>query len=124
MVLPPAVIIHSLEHANLAIQPGLPVTLVSAPGAALYGGCLWWSALLTEAGFDGLALLDCGDAPGRAVEAIRLGVRGIILSSPPELWQAVANAAGKNVLILRTAPAALDMADQGALRALNRWLGG
>ncbi|OYV37121.1 MAG: hypothetical protein B7Z81_06465, partial [Acidocella sp. 20-61-6] len=118
MVLPPAVIIHSLEQAKLAMRPGLPVTLMSAPGAALYGGCLWWSALLTAAAYDGVALLDCADAPGRAIEAIRLGVRGIILRSPPDLVQAVANAAAENVLILRTAPAALDMADPAASRAL------
>ena len=124
MVLPPAVIVHSLEQAKLAIRPGLPVTLMSAPGAALYGGCLWWSSLLTAADHEGAALLDCDDAPGRAVEAIRLGVRGIVLRSPPGLVQAVANAAGRNVLILRTAPVALDMADPAALRALISWLGG
>jgi hypothetical protein len=124
MVLPPAVIIHSLEQAKLAMRPGLPVTLMSAPGAVLYGGCLWWSALLAAAEFGGVALLDCGDAPGRAVEAIRLGIRGIVLRSPLDLFQAVVGVAGKNVVILRTAPAALDMADPAAFRALNNWLGG
>ncbi|MDE8348738.1 MAG: hypothetical protein POG74_04540 [Acidocella sp.] len=124
MVLPPAVIVHSLAHAKLAMAPGLPVTLMSAPGAALYGGCLWWSALLSAAEFGGMALLDCGDAPGRAVEAIRLGVRGIVLRSPPQLFQAVVNVADNNVVILRAAPVALDMGDSVALRVINNWLGG
>ncbi len=124
MVLPPAVIIHGLRDAKAALATGLPVTLISAPGAALYAGCLWWQALLTAADFTGPALLDCGDAPGRALEALRLGLSGLILTSPPALFDAVVRVADKNVVILRTAPAALDMADPVALRALNGWLGG
>ncbi|HQT63392.1 MAG: hypothetical protein B7Z75_11045 [Acidocella sp. 20-57-95] len=124
MVLPPAVIIHGARDAKAALAPGLPVTLISAPGAALYAGCLWWASLLSAVGFTGPAFLDCGDAPGRALEALRLGLTGLILTSPPDLHGAVARVADKNVVILRTAPTALDMADPVALRALSGWLGG
>ncbi|OYV61961.1 MAG: hypothetical protein B7Z71_03195 [Acidocella sp. 21-58-7] len=60
----------------------------------------------------------------RALEALRLGLTGLILTSPPDLHGAVARVADKNVVILRTAPTALDMADPVALRALSGWLGG
>ena len=36
MILPPAVIIHGLPHAQAALAPGLPVTLLSAPWAACF----------------------------------------------------------------------------------------
>lgn len=43
---PPAVIVHGLDNARTALAPGRPVTLLSAPGAALYAGCGWWRALV------------------------------------------------------------------------------
>ena len=42
----PAVIVHGLGDARLALSVGLTVTLLSAPGAALYAGCGWWRALV------------------------------------------------------------------------------
>ncbi len=55
---PPAVIVHGLDDARAALAPGRPVTLLSAPGAALYAGCGWWRALVR------LAQAERG--PGRA----------------------------------------------------------
>ena len=86
---PPAVVIHSLANARLALSRQRPVTLLSAPAAALYAGCLWWRELIAAAATECPAFLDCADAPGRAVEALRLGLRGIILNCEPGLFAAV-----------------------------------
>jgi hypothetical protein len=121
--LPPAVIIHSREHAAAALVPDLPVTLLSAPGFALYGGCGWWQALLEQAGYDGPALLDCGDAPGRAVEAVRLGLFGVVLAAEPLIFARVQGiAAGTRTILLEAAPPALDLAKANARRLLTAWL--
>jgi hypothetical protein len=125
MVLPPAVIVHGLDQARTALAPGRPVTLLSAPGAALYAGCLWWSALINAAGTDYPTLLDCADAPGRALEALKLGLPGIVLTCEPGNFAIVANiAAGQGALLLPAAPFALDMAAIGAVRKLLAWLDG
>jgi hypothetical protein len=123
MQLPPAIIIHSLEDAGVALAPGLPVTLLSAPGAALHGGCLWWGALLRQAGAQGVSLFDCADAPGRALEALRLGLPGIVLTCEPAAYNVVAGiAAAQGAVLLPGAPPALDLADRGAKRRLSTWL--
>jgi len=123
MVIQPAVIVHGINDARTALAPGRPVTLLSAPGAAGYGGCLWWAALMRAAG-QKFSLLDCGDAPGRAVEALRLGLPGIVLSAEPAIFAAVAGiAAEQGAVLLRQAPPALDMGARGAERRLMDWLG-
>lgn len=125
MDLPPAVIIHSLPDARLALSHGRPVTLLSAPGAALYAGCGWWHALIAAAGTDAPAFLDCLDAPGRAVESLRAGVKGIILDCEPVLFEQVADLAAKHeAVLLSAAPPALDLARRQAARRLAAWLGG
>jgi hypothetical protein len=117
---PPALIIHGLAHARLALAPGLPVTLLSAPNAAAYAGCLWWQQVLAQAGFAGPAFLDCGQATGRALEALKLGLTGIILHHPPAIIRQIAAAQG--ALVLPEAPPALDLATPGAARRLALWL--
>lgn len=125
MVMPQAVIVHSLADAKQALAPGLPVLLLSAPGAGLFGGCLWWRKLLDAAAFDGPALLDCADAPGRAVEAIRLGLPGVVLACEPGVFAAVAAlGAAAEVMVLGKRPEALDLGVRGALRHLPAWLAG
>ncbi len=108
-----------------ALASGLPVTLLSAPGFALYGGCGWWQALLEQAAYQGPAFLDCADAPGRAVEAVRLGLYGLILTAEPLIFARVhAIAAELGVVLLEAAPPALDLAKHNALRRLPAWLTG
>lgn len=127
---PPAVVVHGLADARDALAPGLPVTLVSAPGAALYAGAGWWTALMAAAraehpdrSFDDL--LDCGDAPGRAAEALRAGQRLIVLRGvTPALHERVrlmAEALG--AVLLPEMPEALDLARPSARRRLSGWLG-
>lgn len=74
------VIIHSLEDARAALmaaaEGGAPVTLESAPSAGVYGGVGWFERLVAaaQAEFPHVpvsAVLDCGDAPGAVLEAVR-----------------------------------------------------
>jgi hypothetical protein len=123
MILPPAIIVHGREHIGAVLAPGLPVTLLSPPGFALYAGCGWWQAMLEEAGHEGPALLDCADAPGRAVEALRLGLFGLVLAAEPLIFQRVAAIAAETpTILLEAAPPALDLAEANALRRLTAWL--
>ena len=121
-MLPPAIIVHGLAGIKAALAPGRPVTLLSAPGAALYAGGAWWAALLRAARFTGPALLDCADAPGRAWEGLALGLPGIVLLPCPAWDQIAEYAAARNALLLQTAPPALDMAQPGAARRVGAWL--
>ena len=125
MELPPAVIVHGLGEARLALAQGLPVTLLSAPGAACHAGCLWWHSLLRAARTPYPALLDCADSPGRALEALRMGLKGIVLDCEAALFAAVADPARMHgALLLSRAPPALDLASRGAARRLPAWLAG
>jgi hypothetical protein len=120
----PVVIVHGLDDVKAARAPGRPMTLLSAPGAALFGGCLWWQALMAAGGYEGLSLLDCADAAGRAVEAIRLGLPGVVLDlSTPAYPQVATLAQDAGALLLPAPPAALDLGKHGAMRQLIAWLG-
>jgi len=123
--LQPAVIVHSLAQARQVTATGRPATLLSARGAALYAGCLWWQELLAQSGFTGQAFLDCGDAPGRALEALKLGLTGLVLRCPAPAFAAVAEIAALHyATLLAAAPPALDLAEPGAARRLSAWLSG
>jgi hypothetical protein len=124
----PAVIVHGLGDARLALSAGLPVTLLSAPGAALYAGCGWWRAVVRQAGAEFPAvpvadILDCGNGAGQALAALRIGQRHLVLSPDSPGWDAVAAiAAGHGGELLPQAPPALDLAQRGAARRLHDWL--
>lgn len=129
MSLPRAVVIHGLTDARAALRPGRPVTLLSGAGAASYAGCGWWRALvaraLAEAGRDAPDVLDCADAPGRAVEALRAGCRWVVLAGDVPAFADVADrAAVLGAAVLPARPAALDLAERGAVRRLEAWLAG
>ena len=77
------------------------------------------------AGYQAVSLLDCADAGGRALEALRLGLPGVILGrSAPNFARIALIAAECGALLLDTAPPALDLAVRGADRRLAGWLGG
>src|SRR3954449_5297366 len=123
MTLPPAIVIHGLEHARLALAPGRPVTLLSAPAAGLFAGCSWWRAVIDASGFAGPDVLDCADAPGRALEALSVRCRWIVLYPCPA-WDSVAGrAAAQGAALLRERPPALDLGRRGASRQIAAWLG-
>jgi hypothetical protein len=126
MSLSPSIVIHGIAQARMALRPGLPVTLLSAQGAALYAGCGWWRAVSTAAGGDRpdvIDVLDCADAPGRALEALSVGCRWLVLHPCPA-WASVAErAAFYGATMLDRRPEALDLATPGAERRIDAWLG-
>jgi hypothetical protein len=125
MKLPPAVVVHGLDDARQALAPGRPVTLLSGPGAAIYAGCGWWRALVTASGTTGPDVLDCADAPGRAMEALRTGCRLLVLDpAVPAAGLVAARAAAVGASVLPQRPPALDLAQPGSLRRLEAWLAG
>lgn len=123
ITLPPAVVIHGLGHAVAALAEGLPVTLLSAPGAGCYAGALWWRALVAQARAAHPAtpctdILDCADAPGHAMAAIRAGQAILVLDPACPAFPRIA-------ALARTLPArppALDLGTRGAERRLRAWL--
>lgn len=128
MKLAPAVIVHGLEMAQTALAPGYPVTLLSADGAGAYGGVGWWQALVgaARAAYPGTPaedVLDCGDAAGRALEAIRAGQRLLILRAAGAIWHDIAGRAEtRGFHVFAEAPPALDLGERGAGRRLEGWL--
>src|SRR4051812_28259306 len=125
MELPPAVIVHGLADTRAALTPGVPVTLLSAPGAGLYAGCLWWRELVQQAraGFPDTPvtdILDCADASGQAMAALRSGVIRLVLWPGAPGWDAVAAiAARKGGFVMTSAPSALDLGGHDAARRLD-----
>ena len=124
----PAVVIHGLADARAALAFGVSLTLLSAPGAALFGGCAWWLALigLVRAEFANAAIddiLDCADASGLAVAALCIGQRAIVLDPAApgrESVVAIATSLGSEVLAQR--PDAIDMSKAAEARRLQDWL--
>jgi hypothetical protein len=124
----PAVIVHGMDHARQALSVGRPVTLLSAPGAALYAGCGWWRALVRQActAVPDVAVadvLDCADGSGQALAALRVGQLRLVLWRISPGWNEIATiAAARGGCVLDAAPAALDLAKRGAERRLHDWL--
>ncbi|TLU71819.1 hypothetical protein [Lichenicoccus roseus] len=126
-----AVVIHGRDQALAALEAArlLPARLVllSAENAACFLGPLWWAALmdsLQREMLDAAAtdLLDCGSSAGRCMEALRVGLRHLVLSPACPQFEAVrhrAEALGAHLVTRR--PISFDLAgDRHDL--LRRWL--
>jgi hypothetical protein len=124
----PAVVVHGTAHANAALRRGVPVALLSAVGAARLGGPGWWRAMIDAAcaDFPGtrcIDILDCADAAGLAMAALRIGQKHLLLWPESPAFAAVIDAAsgiGAQVLAMR--PSALDLSVRGAERFLDEYL--
>jgi hypothetical protein len=101
---------------------------LSAPGAALFAGCLWWRHVVVAAGTEyphteTIDILDCADASGLAMGALRSGVHCLVLwPQAPGHAKVAAIAAGQGGFVLPKAPPALDLAQHNAVRRLDAWL--
>lgn len=108
----------------------MPVTLLSAPGAGLFAGCLWWREMVAAARVSSVMngtidVLDCADASGLALGALRCGMKRLVLWPDAPAWAAVAEIARREEgFVLRRAPDALDLAKRNAIRGLHAWLQG
>ena len=110
----PAVVVHGLTDAITtlaqAASEGGPVTLLSAPGAALYAGCGWWRALVEAARTHHpevpcMDVLDCADGTGEALAALRIGVTRLVLwPNAPGRAAVVAIAESIGGFVLASAP--------------------
>ncbi|UEM19519.1 hypothetical protein JL100_020835 [Skermanella mucosa] len=103
---PPAVLVHGIDGLRAALAAaaslGRPLTVVSLPGAAGSAGASWFHALVQAGSAEHpdvplTAVLDCGDQPGHALAALRVGVRHLLLADSVPAWprvRAIAEAAG------------------------------
>ena len=128
-----AVIIHSLDHARVALgaaaEAGVPVTLASAPGAAAYTGPAWFREVvrIARADFPQVevsAVLDCGTRAGDVMAALRLGLERVRFTGKKavaEKLTAMADAWGAELLTGRIE--ALDLrGERDPSAACRAWL--
>ncbi len=132
--LPRAIVIHSLAHAVTALKAaedaGAPITLLSPPDFAAYGGAGFFNAIVRRArakvpAAKSEAVLDCGDAPGLALEALRAGAEAVRFGGRPTVRKKIAEiAAAHGARLFTVRPQALDLLDAAdAHVACRAWLG-
>jgi hypothetical protein len=132
-----AVVVHdaaqvrqALEAAEGVLPPGVPLPLLSAPGAAHWLSPALFLAMVAR-GAEGmtvvpLPVLDCGLAPGHALAALRAGCPALVLRATCPAFPMLAGAAAEaGAILLGEAPGAFDMERHrpGDPR-LRRWLSG
>jgi hypothetical protein len=133
--LPPAVVVHAAAQAEAALAAAGPrgVLLLSARGAGAFMGPAVFLRMVARAaalhpGVPHHAALDCADAPGFALAALRAGVPVVLLDRASPAWPAVAAAAAEaGAVLLAERPPALDLGPvnlrrPGGLALLARWL--
>lgn len=132
--LPPACLVRGLADIEAVLSEGRPATLLSAAAAAAFLGASTWRAVVAEArrrhpqAFF-VDILDCADASGRALEALRLGQRRLVLAATAPGHASIRErAAGLGATVLDVAPEAFDVGERTLLLAarppsLASWLG-
>ena len=130
-----AIIIYDLSHALAALEAahelGKPVTLLSAPEAALSMGAQVFRDMIEMArrshpDVEVVAVLDCGEDPGLALGAFREGVLAARVKAQPEAIDRLRDMAAEMEAVLyeKEGPF-LDLIDTDDARAACReWLGG
>lgn len=139
--MPSPILIHSLDDACTALAAaaalGVPVTLSSAPGAAGYAGPAWFGEVIAaaQAEYPAItirAVLDCGDAPGTVMAAIRWAKTpgrarfDLRFTGDPQHDKALGEmAAAVGLRLLRETEPALDLRPvKGRETACRAWLAG
>nr|WP_321984923.1 hypothetical protein [uncultured Lichenicoccus sp.] len=132
-----AIVIHGREQALFALDTAfaLPgrLLLLSAASAGCFMGPPWWAALIDSLQAPILAagatdMLDCGASAGRCMEALRIGLRRLVLSPACPQFRTVRRRAGAlGAELVAERPACLDLASLDAKRdrptLLRDWLG-
>jgi hypothetical protein len=125
------IVVHSLGDARAALQAAaaldVGVTLASAPGAGIYAGPGWFKTVVETARGElpsvaCSSVLDCGDAPGIVLAALRQGLRRVRFTGPAATAARLADIAAQCHAVLERAPLepALDLLDQSDPAALCR----
>jgi hypothetical protein len=113
-------IVHSLDHARSALtaaqETGQFVVLDSPPSGALSLGAPVFLAIIEAAAKDAPgarfeAVLDCGDAPGAALGALRAGVPVIRLAASAPIFAKIADIARKMSARAESEPPAGEVLD-------------
>jgi hypothetical protein len=128
-----AIRVHSAADAHAALRAAaslnVAVTLISAEGAAGYAGAGYFSALIADArtAFPSVtmnAVLDCGDAAGYVLGALRQGVKSVRFSGDDGTAAKLgAIARAQDATLITAEIAALDLARvDDAEGACRTWL--
>jgi hypothetical protein len=120
--LPPAILVRGPAELKIATGPGLPLTLLSPPGAGAFAGPGWWRVFIASHSLppDSAEILDCGISPGAALAALRAGQRLIVLRAQKTVFIDIAGrAAILGAMLLPEAPASLDLRKALASRDLR-----
>ena len=128
-----AFVVHHREHVMAALQAaseaGAAITLLSPPAAALSLGAAVFAAMIEDArlhypGVDAVAVLDCADRPGMALNALRHGVKAIRLAASPEIISKIneITAQTESKLELRDIPACDLNNVEDLLTSCRKWL--
>jgi len=132
----PQIIVHSLAEAVAALEAAqalaMTVTLVSPAGAAAVAGPAWFAALLGEArravpGASFRGVLDCADAAGYALAALRHGVPAIAFDGAPDAaakLRDIAVQCGAEIIAVDFATALDLRGHSDAAAACRTWLAG
>jgi hypothetical protein len=110
----PVTIVGNLPEAisalKIAASQETPVTLRSPPFASASLGAAGFLAIVKAAreavpGVPSEAILDCGDAPGHALGALRLGAEAVSITAPDDVLAKLAEiAAQTGARIYQTSP--------------------
>jgi hypothetical protein len=128
------IIVHSLAHARAALGAARalkrPITLVSAAGCAGSAGPLWFKSLIDAAATEYpaavAAVLDCGDEPGMALNALRHGLKRLRVAGEPSALTRLKDIARQSGAAIETGkpPPALDLLDvRDPAAAVRAYLG-
>ncbi len=131
---PRIIIVHGIAHARAAAAAaatlGVAVRIRSAPGAAAYGGAGWFLEIIdiVRAEYPNArieASLDCADAPGYAMAALRRGAEMIRFRGTKTAGEKIAQLADARGAVLDKSRAApLDLSGIGDPEsACLGWLG-
>ncbi|QCO01766.1 hypothetical protein [Azospirillum argentinense] len=126
---------QSLSDADTACAAaadlGVPLLLVSVPGAAASAGAGWFRAVAARAAARHpsvamTAVLDCADRPGDALGALSAGIGAILFTGRLDVAERLADIAAQHGVRLLTAlPDALDLRGvRDPRRACRDWLNG